>query len=88
MDQCQESTGQPVVYCVQVKVFNLQGKNHLFVVAPTHKPIAPENCVAVASKTKKNILITVQVRHPLVKVSRQLQGCRMQATSSSLPGAA
>ena len=73
MDQCQKSTGQPAVHCVQVKVFNLQGKNHLFVVAPTHKPIAPENCVAVASKTKKNILITVQVRHHLVELSKELQ---------------
>lgn len=48
--------------CAQIKVYNLQGKNYIFTVMPTCKQILGEACVAVASKTKKNILITIQVR--------------------------
>ena len=43
-------------------MYNLQGKNYIFTVMPTCKQILGEACVAVASKTKKNILITIQVR--------------------------
>jgi hypothetical protein len=46
---------------VQVKVFDLHGKNYNFTLSPTYQPIAEDNCVAVASKTRKNILITMQV---------------------------
>ncbi|KAK9831538.1 hypothetical protein WJX81_006941 [Elliptochloris bilobata] len=45
---------------VEIKVYNLQGKNYVFSVVPTCKQILGEACVAVASKTKKNILITIQ----------------------------
>lgn len=46
---------------LQVKVFDLHGKNYGFTLSPTYQPIAEDNCVAVASKTRKNILITMQV---------------------------
>eukprot|EP00884_Botryococcus_braunii_P009848 jgi/Botrbrau1/18865/Bobra.177_2s0025.1 len=45
---------------VQVHVRNLQGKNYVFKIAQTYKPIVPNECTAVASKTKKNILVTLQ----------------------------
>ena len=50
---------------LQVKVFDLHGKNYGFTLSPTYQPIAEDNCVAVASKTRKNILITMQVHWPL-----------------------
>ena len=46
---------------LQVKVFDLHGKNYGFTLLPTYQPIAEDNCVAMASKTRKNILITMQV---------------------------
>ncbi len=46
----------------QVKVHDLHGKNYIFTLTPTFQPIAEDGCVAVASKTRKNILITMQVR--------------------------
>ena len=46
---------------MQVKVCDLHGKNYNFTLSPTYQPIAEDNCVAVASKTRKNILITMQV---------------------------
>ena len=45
----------------QVKVHDLHGKNYMFTLSPTFLPIAEDGCVAVASKTRKNILITMQV---------------------------
>ena len=42
-------------------MFDLHGKNYGFTLLPTYQPIAEDNCVAVASKTRKNILITMQV---------------------------
>ena len=50
---------------LQVKVFDLHGKNYGFTLSPTYQPIAEDNCVAVASKTRKNILITMQVQRLL-----------------------
>lgn len=49
------------LWLVQVKVYDLHGKNYGFTLSPTHQPIAEDNCMAVASKTRKNILITMQV---------------------------
>ncbi len=46
---------------MQVKVYDLHGKNYMFTLSPTYQPINEEGCVAVASKTRKNILITMQV---------------------------
>jgi hypothetical protein len=46
---------------VQVKVINLQGKNYVFTIRQTFHAIVPHECTAVASKTKKNILIIMQV---------------------------
>ena len=48
-------------WVVQVKVYDLHGKNYGFTLSPTYQPIAEDNCMAVASKTRKNILITMQV---------------------------
>ena len=45
----------------QVKVYDLHSKNYSFTLSPTYQPIAEEGCIAVASKTRKNILITIQV---------------------------
>ena len=45
-------------------MYDLHGKNYSFTLAPTFRPIAEEGCVAVASKTRKNILITIQARLP------------------------
>ena len=42
-------------------MFDLHGKNYGFTLLPTYQPIAEDNCVAIASKTRKNILITMQV---------------------------
>ena len=40
---------------------NLQGRNYIFRVAPTYRAIHAEACYAVASKTKKNVLLTIKV---------------------------
>ena len=45
----------------QVTVYNLQGRNYVFRVSPTFRPVQPEACYAVASKTKKNVLLTIKV---------------------------
>ena len=50
------------VWCVQIRVLNLQGKNYIFTLAPTFHPVAESGCSAAASKTRKNIIITLQVR--------------------------
>lgn len=47
---------------MQVRVINLQGKNYMFTLAPTFHPIAEASCTAAASKTRKNIIITLQVK--------------------------
>lgn len=49
---------------LQVRVVNLQGKNYIFKLAPTFLPIAEAGCTASASKTRKNIIITLQVSFP------------------------
>ena len=41
-------------------MYDLHGKNYSFTLSPTFRPIAEEGCMAVASKTRKNILITIQ----------------------------
>ncbi|KAK9815328.1 hypothetical protein WJX72_001846 [[Myrmecia] bisecta] len=45
---------------VEVKVLNLQGRNYVFRIKPTYKLIDSDACSVAASKTKKNILITIQ----------------------------
>ncbi|KAK9811178.1 hypothetical protein WJX73_008553 [Symbiochloris irregularis] len=47
-------------HSVEVKIYNLQGCNYIFRVAPTFRPIHAEACYAVASKTKKNVLLTIK----------------------------
>ena len=42
-------------------MLNLQGKNYIFTLAPTFHPVAESGCTAAASKTRKNIIITLQV---------------------------
>ena len=42
-------------------MYNLHGKNYIFTLQPTCHPIVPLACFSVASKTKKNILITLKV---------------------------
>ena len=44
-----------------MKVINLKGKNYVYGISSTFRPINPSACLAVASKTKKNILITIKV---------------------------
>ena len=41
----------------------MQGKNYIFSIKQTYRPVNPDGCSVVASKTKKNILITIAVRH-------------------------
>ncbi len=40
----------------------MQGKNYIFSIKQTYRPVNPDGCSVVASKTKKNILITIAVR--------------------------
>ncbi len=40
----------------------LQGKNYIFTIKTTFMPINSDGCHVSASKTKKNVLITLQVR--------------------------
>ena len=54
---------------MQIKVHNLHGRNYVFSLEPTSQPIVPQGSFAVASKTKKNVLITLQVRPALPFVS-------------------
>ena len=79
---------------------NLQGKNYIFTLAPTFYPIAEAGCTAAASKTRKNIIITLQVSlffHALDNASMcvyvavalswlQLRTLRRHLTASSQPG--
>lgn len=39
----------------------MQGKNYIFSIKQTYRPVNPDGCSVVASKTKKNILITLSV---------------------------
>lgn len=41
---------------------NMQGKNYIFSIKQTYRPVNPDGCSVIASKTKKNILITILVR--------------------------
>lgn len=45
----------------QVKAIDLKGKNYCFEIRQTFQPIVPTECDAVASKSRKNILICLQV---------------------------
>ena len=40
----------------------MQGKNYIFSIKQTYRPVNPDGCSVIASKTKKNILITIAVR--------------------------
>ena len=42
-------------------MLNLLGKNYIFTLTPTFHPVAESGCMAAASKTRKNIIITLQV---------------------------
>lgn len=50
---------------LEVKVLGLSGRNYVFVVPTLNKPINSDGCHVAASKTKKNILITLQANSPL-----------------------
>ena len=39
-----------------------QGQNYIFSIKQTYRPVNPDGCSVIASKTKKNILITISVR--------------------------
>ncbi|CAL5223794.1 g6364 [Coccomyxa viridis] len=71
---------------VEVKVFDLHGKNYGFTLLPTYQTIAEDNCVAVASKTRKNILITMQKLHSFTPEERQWRD--LYGDRSALAGAA
>ncbi|KAL3138906.1 hypothetical protein ABBQ32_005728 [Trebouxia sp. C0010 RCD-2024] len=46
-------------HTLDIKAINLQGKNYIFSIKQTYRPVNPDGCSVVASKTKKNILITI-----------------------------
>ena len=48
---------------LEVKVIGLQGRSYVFVIKTLYKPINADACHVAASKTKKNILITLQARN-------------------------
>ena len=68
---------------MQVRVINLQGTNYVFTLAPTFHPIAEVGCTAAASKTRKNIIITLQVR-PCVCSSLEEHHLPIMRPASSL----
>ena len=51
--------------------FGMQGKNYIFSIKQTYQPVNPDGCSVVASKTKKNILITLAVGSSLLHCSYQ-----------------
>ena len=54
---------------LEVRVVALQGKNYVYAVKSLFMPINVDGCHVAASKTKKNVLITLQVgfaRPPLI----------------------
>ncbi|BDA48625.1 probable calcyclin-binding protein at C-terminar half [Coccomyxa sp. Obi] len=68
---------------VEVKVHDLHGKNYIFTLSPTFQPIAEDGCMVVASKTRKNILITMQKLQSFTQDERHwrdLYGDRSQLT--------
>ena len=46
----------------------VQGKNYIFSIKQTYRPVNPDGCSVVASKTKKNILITIAVSCNLLSI--------------------
>lgn len=66
-------------------MYDLHGKNYIFTLAPTFRPIAEEGCVAVASKTRKNILITIQARPLPAPPAPLAAAATAAATTGSLP---
>lgn len=50
-------------HMLDIKAINLQGKNYIFSIKQTYRPVNPDGCSVVASKTKKNILITIAKAH-------------------------
>lgn len=46
---------------LEVRVVALQGKNYVYAVKSLFLPINVDGCHVAASKTKKNVLITLQV---------------------------
>lgn len=61
--------GHPLLHCratftlksLEVRVVALQGKNYVYAVKSLFMPINVDGCHVAASKTKKNVLITLQV---------------------------
>lgn len=45
---------------VEVRVVGLQGKNYIYQIKSLYMPISSDGCHVAASKTKKNVLITLQ----------------------------
>jgi len=45
-----------------VRVVALQSKNYVYAVKQLYMPINSDGCHVAASKTKKNVLITLQAR--------------------------
>ena len=48
--------------CAASFVSGMQGKNYIYSIKQTYRSVNPEGCSVIASKTKKNILITIAVR--------------------------
>ena len=49
---------------LEVRVVALQGKNYIYQIKTLYLPINSDGCHVAASKTKKNILITLQAGNP------------------------
>ena len=47
---------------MEVRVVALQGKNYVYLIKSLYLPINSDGCHVAASKTKKNVLITLQAR--------------------------
>ena len=57
----------------------LQGKNYMYAVKSLFLPINVDGCHVAASKTKKNVLITLQVgRHACLLLMAMLCACLLQ----------
>lgn len=50
------------VNSLEVRVVALQGKNYVYAVKSLFMPVNVDGCHVAASKTKKNVLITLQVQ--------------------------
>lgn len=58
---------------LHIKAINLQGKNYIYSIKQTYRPVNPEGCSVIASKTKKNILITIAKANSVTQEEKHWQ---------------